>query len=307
MPDPKILLLALLVALTAAFVLFWISQERARTHAGPLFSGLHTLIGFFSNFFDTLGIGSFATTTTVYRLWRLVPVQQVPGTLNVGDALPTAAQALIYTTIIAVGFETLGLLILSAVGGSWIGASIVAGMNKRAIQRGMGIALAVAAVLMTLTALNKMPGGGEALSLSGGKLVLASAITFVLGALMTLGIGAYAPIMIMVSLLGMNPTAAFPIMMGACAFLMPTASAQFIRKNKYSLKAALGLSLGGVPGVLIAAYIVKSLPLGVVRWLVVVVVVYTSAMLLAAPATETAEDKELEEERLKAEGLRLKA
>jgi len=294
MPDPKILLLAALLAITAAFVLFWIAQERARPNRGPLLSGLHTLIGFLTNFFDTLGIGSFATTTTVYRLWRLVPVQQVPGTLNVGDALPTVAQALIYITIVAVGFETLALLILSAVGGSWIGASIVAGMPKSKIQRGMGIALAVAAVLMVLSALNRMPGGGDALSLTGGKLVLACAITFALGALMTLGIGAYAPIMIMVSLLGMNPTAAFPIMMGACAFLMPTASAQFIRKNKYSLRAAVGLAVGGVPGVLIAAYIVKSLPLGAVRWLVVVVVAYTSAMLLRAPATDEAEDSEKE-------------
>ena len=294
MPDPKILLLAALLALTAAFVLFWITQERARPNRGPLLSGLHALIGFVTNFFDTLGIGSFAMTTTIYRLWRLVPVQNVPGTLNVGDALPTVAQALIYITIVAVGFETLTLLILSAVGGAWIGASIVARMPKQRIQRGMGIALAVAAVLMVLTALNKMPGGGEALSLTDGKLVLACAITFMLGALMTLGIGAYAPIMIMVSLLGMNPTAAFPIMMGACAFLMPTASAQFIRKQKYSLRAAIGLSLGGVPGVLIAAYIVKSLPLGAVRWLVVVVVAYTSAMLLRSPAAdEPADEKEL--------------
>jgi uncharacterized membrane protein YfcA len=294
MPDPKILLLALLLALTAAFVLFWINHERRRPQPGPLLSGLHALIGFLTNFFDTLGIGSFATTTTVYRLWRLVPDQYVPGTLNVGHALPTVAQALIYITIIEVQFETLVLLILSAVGGSWIGASIVANMPKRAIQRGMGIALAVAAVLMTLTALSQMPGGGEALALSGAKLALACAITLVLGALMTLGIGAYAPIMIMVSLLGMNPTAAFPIMMGSCAFLMPTASAQFIRKGKYSLRAAVGLAIGGVPGVLIAAYIVKSLPLVAVRWLVVVVVVYTATMLLRASATEPAHDEGLE-------------
>jgi len=294
MPDPKILLLAALLAITVAFVLFWITQERARSSRGPLVSGLHALVGFLTNFFDTLGIGSFATTTTVYRLWRLVPVQQVPGTLNVGDALPTVAQALIYITIVEVGFETLALLILAAVGGSWIGASIVAGMPKHRIQRGMGIALAVAAVLMVLSALDKMPGGGVALALTGGKLVAACGITFVLGALMTLGIGAYAPIMIMVSLLGMNPTAAFPIMMGACAFLMPTASAQFIRKGKYNLRAAIGLSLGGVPGVLIAAYIVKSLPLAAVRWLVVVVVAYTATMLLRAPAAnEAEEEKEL--------------
>jgi uncharacterized membrane protein YfcA len=291
MPDPKILLLAALLALTAGFVLFWAAQVRARPH-GRLLSAWDTAVGFFTNFFDTLGIGSFATTTTIYRLSGLVPLQRIPGTLNVGHALPTVAQALIYTTIVEVEFRTLALLILAAVGGSWIGASIVAGLPKRGIQRGMGVALLVAAVLMTLTALNHLPGGGEALALTGNKLVLACAINFLLGALMTLGIGAYAPCMIMVSLLGMNPTAAFPIMMGSCAFLMPVGSAQFIRKDKYDLRAAIGLALGGVPGVLLAAYIVKSLPLVAVRWLVVVVVVYTAINLLVAAATDRAGEKE---------------
>jgi uncharacterized membrane protein YfcA len=293
MPDPKILLLALLLALTAAFVLFWVAQERARPGHGPLLNGWHALVGFITDFLDTLGIGSFAVTTTIYRLWRMVPDQHIPGTLNVGHALPTVAQALIYITIVQVGFATLVALIVSAVGGSWIGASIVAGMPKRSIQRGMGSALVVAAVLMVMTALDRFPGGGVALELTGMKLAAACAITFVLGALMTLGIGAYAPIMIMVSLLGMNPTAAFPIMMGACAFLMPTASAQFIRKQKYDLRAALGLTLGGVPGVLIAAYIFTSLPVQAVRWLVVVVVIYAAVTLLRASATEPADEKEL--------------
>jgi uncharacterized membrane protein YfcA len=292
MPDPKILLLAALLALTAAFVLFWITQERARPKRGPLLNGWHTLVGFITDFLDTLGIGSFAVTTSIYRLWRMVPDQNIPGTLNVGHALPTVVQALLFITGVAVGFETLTLLILSAVGGSWIGAAIVAGLPKRNIQRGMGMALAVAAVLMMLTALNRMPGGGDALALTGMKLVVACATTFVLGALMTLGIGAYAPIMIMVSLLGMNPTAAFPIMMGACAFLMPTASAQFIRKQRYDLRASIGLTLGGVPGVLVAYYIFRSLPVQAVRWLVVAVVVYAAVTLLRASATEPAEEKD---------------
>src|SRR5678815_3270543 len=127
---------------------------------------------------------------------------------------------------------------------------------------------------MLSSQLGILPGGGTALGLNDGKLWFAIIANFGLGALMTLGIGAYAPCMIMVSLLGMNPTAAFPIMMGSCAFLMPVGSAQFIRKGKYSLRAAIGLAIGGVPGVLMAAYIVKTLPLVAVRWLVVVVVVY---------------------------------
>jgi uncharacterized membrane protein YfcA len=291
MPDPKVLLLAALLALTAAFVLFWIAQEKPRAHGARL-NGWHTLVGFVTDFLDTLGIGSFAVTTSIYRLWRMVPVQNLPGTLNVGHALPTVVQALLYITIVKVDFQTLALLILAAIGGSWIGASIVAGLPRRSIQRGMGVALAVAAVLMVMTALNRMPGGGEALSISGGKLVLACAINFVLGALMTLGIGAYAPCMIMVSLLGMNPTAAFPIMMGSCAFLMPTASAQFVRKQKYDLNASIGLTLGGIPGVLLAFYVFTSLPVQAVRWLVVIVVIYAAITLLRASAVGRAGEKQ---------------
>ena len=247
---------------------------------------MHTRIGVLTDFFDTLGIGSFATTTTIYRLKRLVDDHLIPGTLNVGHALPTVAQAWIYTTLVEVDFTTLALLILAAIGGSWIGASIVTGMPKRAIQRGMGAALLVAAVLITLQALNRLPGGGEATALTGGKLILACGINFVLGALMTLGIGLYAPCMIMVSLLGMNPTVAFPIMMGACAFLMQISGIQFITKRRYDVRAAVGLTLGGIPAVLVAAYIVQSLPLNYVRWLVVVVVIYTAVMLLRSSRQE---------------------
>ncbi len=51
---------------------------------------------------------------------------------------------------------------------------------------------------------------------------------------------------------------------------------------------ALALTLGGIPGVLLAAYVVKSLPLTTIRWLVVVVVLYAAlSMLNAARSKET--------------------
>jgi uncharacterized membrane protein YfcA len=147
----------------------------------------------------------------------------------------------------------------------------------------MGIALLVAAGLMFMTQMKLFPGGGDALGVSGIKFVIAIAGNFMLGALMTLGIGLYAPCMILISLLGMNPKTAFPIMMGSCAFLMPTCGIRFIREGSYSLPAAVGLAIGGIPGVLLAAYIVKELSLDMVRWLVITVVVYTAiSMLLAA-------------------------
>lgn len=281
--TPTAVLIATLLVIAVGFTTFWVRRIAAGHHsAAP--GAVHLGIGVLTDFLDTLGIGSFATTTTIYRLKRLVDDQLIPGTLNVGHALPTVAQAWIYTSLIEVDFTTLALLILAAVGGSWIGAAIVTGMPKRAIQRGMGVALLVAAAIITLQALNRLPGGGEATALTGGRLALACGINFALGALMTLGIGLYAPCMIMVSLLGMNPTVAFPIMMGSCAFLMPISGIQFISKRRYDLRAAIGLTLGGIPAVLLAAFIVRSLPLDYVRWLVVVVVIYTAVTLLRSAA-----------------------
>jgi uncharacterized membrane protein YfcA len=196
------------------------------------------------------------------------------------------AQALIYTTIIEVDVITLITMIIASVLGAWLGAGVVARLSRRKVRIGMGFALLVAATLMLMTQLKLFPAGGDTIGVTGSRLAIGLVGNFVLGALMTLGIGLYAPCMILVSLLGMNPKAAFPIMMCSCAFLMPAASMRFIRERKYSLRAALGLAIGGIPGVLLAAYIVKSLPLEVVRWMVIVIVVYTAIGLVVAGVRE---------------------
>jgi uncharacterized membrane protein YfcA len=243
-------------------------------------TALQSVIGFVTAFFDTLGIGSFATTTAVYKLRNMVPVKLIPGTLNVGHALSTIAQAFIYTKLVPVDATTLILMIVAASIGSWVGVGVVVHWPRRKIQIGMGIALLGAAALMLMTQLNIVPGGGDALGLTGARLGIGLAGNFVLGILMMLGIGLYAPCMILVSLLGMAPTAAFPIMMGSCAFLMPISSVRFVRTRTYDVRATLGLALGGLPGVLVAAYVFQSMSLDAVRWLVVIVVVYTSLNML---------------------------
>ena len=252
---------------------------------------LRLAIGFVTNFFDTLGIGSFAPTTAAFKFRRVVPDESIPGTLNVGHMLPTVAQGIIFIGVVRVGPTTLVSMMAASAIGAWLGAGIVARLPRRAIQLGMGAALSVAAVLFALMNLDQLPSGGAALELTGAKLVVAVTINFVLGALMTLGIGLYAPCLILVSLLGMNPIAAFPIMMGSCAMLMPVAALRFIRDRKYDLRAALGLALGGIPAVLLAAYVVRSLPLTWLRWLVVIIVLYAAAlMLLSARAKSPVAD-----------------
>lgn len=282
-------LLGALVLLTAWFIWRWYTIEKARwaTERSRRPSVADSLIGFVTNFFDTLGIGSFAPTTAVFKLRRRVPDERIPGTLNVGHALPTVAQALIFIALVTIDLRTLVAMIVAAVAGAWLGAGFVSRLPVRGVQAGMGVALLIAALLFVAANLGWMPGGGEALALEGGTLAFAIAANFVLGALMTLGIGLYAPCLVLVSLLGMNPIAAFPIMMGSCAFLMPIGGVRFIEMKRYDLAAALGLALGGIPAVLIAAFVVKSLPIVWLRWLVVVVVTYAAALMLRS-ATRSA-------------------
>lgn len=291
--SPKNILLSALIVIATIYFTFWAvtvrRQRAARARPGPVApTPLQIAIGFVTNFFDTLGIGSYATTTAMYRFWKVVPDERIPGTLNVGHGLATFVQALIYITIIEVDFTTLIAIIGAAVAGAWLGAGVVSQWSRRHVQIGMGFALVGAACLMLASLTGIGPAPGTALGVTGGMLALAVGVSGVLGALMMLGIGYYAPCLIMISLLGMNPTAAFPIMMGACAFLMPVGSIQFIRREAYDLRAALGLVIGGPGAVLIAAFIVKSLPLDAVRWLVVFVVLYTAAAMLRAAAMERA-------------------
>jgi uncharacterized membrane protein YfcA len=237
-------------------------------------------LGFLTNFLDTLGIGSFAPTTSVFKLRGMVPDEHIPGTLNVGHALPTLAQALVFIAIIEVEVPTLVAMIAAAGLGAWLGAGAVARWPRRRVQLGMGTALLLAAGLFLMRNLDAFPPGGTTLGLSGVRLALGLAGNFLLGALMTVGVGLYAPCMILVALLGMDPKAAFPIMMGSCALLMPVASVRFIREGGYNPRQALGLTLGGIPGVLVAAFIVRELDVVMLRWLVIAVVVYTAVAML---------------------------
>lgn len=274
--------------ITVLFVSAWLKAIISKRKADPSTNLRPSLFeiftGFATNFLDTLGIGSFATTSAMFKLKDLVADEEIPGTLNVGHCLPSITEALIFISIVQVDVTTLVAMIGASIAGAWFGAGAVSKMPRLVIQVSLGVALIAAAGLMLATQLHFLPAGGEKLGLQSVELVLAVIGNFILGALMTLGIGLFAPCMIMVSLLGMNPKAAFPIMMGSCAFLMAVGSIRFAATGRYKLTTALGLTAGGIPGVLIAAFLVKSLPLDAVRWLVIVVVVYTSAMLLRSAA-----------------------
>lgn len=245
-------------------------------------------IGLVTNFLDTLGVGSFATTTSIFKLSGSVKDELIPGTLNVGHCIPIVAEALIFLTVIEVDLMTLLAMVVAAVIGAIWGVGIVSKLEVKYIRKGMGMALLGVAALMAVNLLGLSPTGGVLIGLTGLKLILAVSINFVLGALMMIGVGLYAPCMALVFTLGMNPKVAFPIMMSSCAFLMPPAGLRFIREKSYDPLAALGLTVGGVPGVLLAAYVITSLPLTLLKIVVLVVILYTALTMLKTAREVTA-------------------
>ncbi len=277
-------LIVALVLLAAGYGFGFARAQRRASHQQPgghwMPSPHQMLVGLVTNFFDALGIGNFAPTTAWFRASRMVPDRLIPGTMNVGHTLPVMLMGLLFIQSVDIEPITLLSMIGASTGGAWLGAGWVSGMQSKHVQIGMGAALLVAALFLGgFQALGK-PAGSDALSLGGIQLGLACLGIAVLGALMTIGVGLYAPCMVLVSLLGMNPIAAFPIMMGSCAFLMPVASARFLRDRGCALRPSMGLTLGGIPGVLLAVLVVKSLPLDTLRWLVVLIVLWTAVSLL---------------------------
>lgn len=242
------------------------------------------VIGFFTNFCDSLGIGSYAPTTMLLKLTKSLKNDKLlPGTLNVACALPVMTEAFLYIGNFKVDGTTLLSMVIAAMIGSFAGAKIVSRLDEKKIEIIVGIALAVTAVLMILSAtgvITKLGANNVATGFYGWKLVVACAVNCILGALMSAGIGLYAPCMALVYLLGMNPIVAFPIMMSSCASTMPIAAAEFIKKNEYARMPSIAITLFGCVGVVIAVTFVKSLNLTVLMWLVIAVMIYTSVLML---------------------------
>jgi uncharacterized membrane protein YfcA len=279
-----IILKSVLGIMTTLFGVYYLSDvfKNRRSFSEAPWAGLLGT-GFLTNLLDTLGIGSFAQQTAIFKFFKLVDDRIIPGTMNVGNTIPTVTEALIFMTVVKVEPLTLAAMSIAAPAGSVLGAGVVAKMSRRKIQLGMGFGLLAVASIMLAGLLQWIPPGGEAIGLTGWKLIVAVVMSFVFGALQTIGVGFYAPCMAMVYALGMHPRVAFPIMMTATAMLMAAGSARFVKEGAVDRKAALALTLAGVLGVFVAAYIVRSLPLMVLKWVVMGVVLYTSMwMFLSA-------------------------
>ncbi len=245
-------------------------------------------LGFVTDFLDTLGIGSFATTTAALRLFHLVDDEDIPGTMNVGHAIPTMLECIIFIILLGgmIDLPTIVSMVIAGGIGAWFGAGVVSHLPRRTIQLGMAIALIVTAAFMAIRMLMNLSLTEGTIGFTGLALVIAVVGSLVIGSLTSLGIGNYAPTMAMTYMLGMNSKAVFPIMAASASLILPVAAYRFFRAGRFDKRVATGLAIGGIPGVLVAAYLITNLNLTYVKWIVVAVLLYTSATLFKAAMAE---------------------
>jgi len=281
------MLMALLIplALAALFYAVMLTRAALARRAGPGFEAI--VLGVITNFFDTLGVGSFAPTMAWLKFRRLVPDRLIPRTMLAGHTLPAVVQAIIFLVLLGVLVDPVLLIgcVLATLAGGLLGVSVVIRTKVWVVQLVVGLALILAACMYALTNLHLMPGGGTATSLPLTLMLIAIAANFVFGLLLNFGIGNYAPTLIMLSLMGMDPRLCFPIMAAGAALTAAGASVRYISIGEIDLRIATGIALGGIPATLFAAFIVKSMSLETLRWLVVGVVLYAALVMLKAAAT----------------------
>jgi uncharacterized membrane protein YfcA len=277
-----ILIVLQVVLAIAAITFLWVLGQAWRARpAAPSLEG--AVVSAVANFFDTLGIGNFATTTPYLKFRRLIPNDaMIPATMMVGYALPTVAEAFVFTNAIKVDPVLLAAAIAACVGGAIVGVRLAAWLPVNPIRMVMGLGLLIAAAGFALSNLGLMPAGGTATSLAPLPFAIVVAASFAFGILVNLGVGNFAPTLVLVSLLGMDPRAAFPIMMASGALLVLVAGLRIIKTRPLNLPMVIGMSLGGIPAVLVAALVVKSLPITELRWGVVAVVTYAAGVMLHA-------------------------
>ena len=244
-------------------------------------------LGLVTNFFDTLGIGSFAPSIVYMRARKLVPDKLLPMTMLAGYTPPSILQGIIFLILLGLHVDPVLLVgcSIAMITGGWVGAAIAPRCHVRIVQAIVAGALLMAALFYSLSNLGLMPLGGTANSLPPLLTVITIALNFALGILLNFGVGNYAPTLAMVSLFGMDPRLAFPIMASAAGFAGTAASARLVKTAGLDLRIVIGLTLGAIPGVLVAAFIVKEMPLEILRWLVVVVVVYAALTLIHSALT----------------------
>jgi hypothetical protein len=278
------MLIALLIPLALGILTYAVVLTRAaiaqRVRPNVEALGLGAVV----NFFDTLGIGSFAPTAAWFKFRRMVPDRLIPPTMVAGLTPPVMVESIIFLILLGVFVDPVLLFgcAIATMFGGLVGAPLVARARVWIVQLIVAIGLVLAASAYAMTNMHLFPGGGTATGLPTGLTIVSIAASFGFGILANFGVGNYAPTLVMLSLMGMDPRLCFPIMAAGGSLMGAGASVRHIAIGQIDLRIVLGLAIGGIPAVLVAAFIVQSMPLEILRWLVFAVVLYAAVVMFHA-------------------------
>lgn len=276
------MLIALIVPVVLATLMFTfvLVQAAIKARAAPTIETV--VLGAVVSFFDTLGIGCFAPSTAWLKFRRLVPDRLIPPTILVGLTITAVVESIIFLIRLGVSVDPVLLVgcVLSCLMGGLLGAPLVHRTRVWIVQLVVAVGLFSAAIAYAMTNLHLFPGGGSASALPLSLTIAAITANFIFGVLLNFGVGNYAPTLVILSLMGMDPRLCFPIMAGAAALMGAGAGIRHIRIGEIDLRVVMGLTIGGIPAVFMAAYLVVTMPVELLRWLVLFVVLYAALLML---------------------------
>ena len=278
------LLIALLIPLGLAILVYLtvLARTAIAARATPKLEAM--ALGAVVNFFDTFGISSFAQTTAWMKFRKMVPDRLIPPTMIAGLTPPAMAESIVFLWLLGVRVDPVLLFgaAMATFAGGVVGAPLVVRARAWIVQMTVAIGLTIAGIANVLGILGALPVGGTASGLPLGLTIVGIAVSFVLGLLANFGVGNYAPSLVMFSLMGMDPHYCFPIMASGASLMGAGSSMRFIKVPELDLRIVVGLTLGGIPAVLVAALIVKSMNVDVLRYVITVVVFYTAIVMARA-------------------------
>src|SRR6476646_614997 len=149
------MLIALLIPIGLAVLLFGFVLVRSAISQGVAPKLEAIAVGAIVNFFDTLGIGSFAPTAWL-KFRKLVPDRLIPPTMLVGLTPPSMAEAIIFLILLGVVVDPVLLVgcVIALLMGGLLGAPLVARTRVWIVQLVVGIALVLAATAYVMTNLH---------------------------------------------------------------------------------------------------------------------------------------------------------
>lgn len=231
-------------------------------------------------FFASMGISDFAMDTLFFKKCRLVDDKRLPGTLVCASTLPLGAASAAYILTVEVDFwlVVMGMVMQSV--GAWLGVGLVSRLDGRKVKTCVAWAMLISSVFLLLRLVGVGGNGGNLTTLPLPRLLVFGVAAFFLGMGSMMAMGAKAPAMSVLLLLGLSPACVLPVIMSSCTASGISGGIRYIRQGLYQRKVVLLYATFGFLGVGAGFLFVMNLPQAVLQIVMMGIMIYTGISML---------------------------